>query len=193
MSSQRCKSYSERARSRWRFTEKKRLHPRKYISKGPTYIWHIDGHDKLKPFDVSLHGCIDGFSRKLIWLKVGLSNKNPDAIAHYYLDAISELGGVPHIIKADDGTEHALIEPIHIYLRSINEEEGIENAFSITTSPQNQRIEAYWSILQRDRLGWWKRFLKALSGNEMLDTSDPVILDCVRFSFIDLIRHELKN
>ena len=64
---------------------KRRLHPRKYISKGPTYIWHIDGHDKLKPFDFSLHGCIDGFSRKLIWLKVGLSNKNPDAISSLLL------------------------------------------------------------------------------------------------------------
>ena len=29
------------------------------------------------------------------------------------------------IIKADDGTEHALIESIHIHLRSINEEERI--------------------------------------------------------------------
>ena len=46
------------------------------------------------------------------------------------------------IIKADDGTEHALIESIHIYLRSINEEERIENAFRNATSPQNQRIEA---------------------------------------------------
>ena len=76
---------------------------------------------------------------------------------------------------------------------SINEEEGIGNAFSITASPQNQRIEAYWSILQRDRLGWWKRFLQDLSDNDMLDTSDPVILDSVRFSFIDLIRHDLNR
>ena len=97
------------------------------------------------------------------------------------------------IIKADDGTEHPLIEPIHIYLRSINEEERIENAFSNVTSPQNQRIEAYWSVLQRDRLGWWKRFLQDLSDNDMLDTSDPVILDCVRFSFIDLVRHDLNR
>ena len=100
-----------------------------------------------------MHGCKDGFSRKLIWLKVGWSNKNSDVIVYYYLDAISELGCVPHIIKADDGTEHALIKPIHIFLRSINEKQGIENAFSITTSPQNQRIEAYWSILKWDRLG----------------------------------------
>ena len=101
----------------------------------------------------SLHGCIYKFSRKLSWLKVRSSNQNPEVIVHYFLDAISELGDVPHIIKADDGTEHALIEPIHIYLCSINEEEGIENVFGITTSPQNQRIEAYWSILRRDRLG----------------------------------------
>ena len=107
-----------------------------------------------------MHDCIDGFSRKLIWLKVVSSYKNPDVIAHYYLDDLPELGGVPHIIKAHDGTKHALIEPLHIYLLSINEEEGIENAFSITTFLQSQRIEAYWSILQRDRLGWWKRFLE---------------------------------
>ena len=54
-----------------------------------------------------------------------------------------------HIIKTDDGTEHALIEPFHIYLLSINEEEEIENAFSNATSPQNQRIEAY-----SNRIDW---------------------------------------
>ena len=157
MSSRRCKSYSERAWFKGRFIEKKekkwRLHQRKYVFKGPNYTWHIDGHDKLKSFGFSVHSCKDGFSRKLIWLKVGSSNKSSDVIAYYYLDAISELGCVPHIIKADDGTERALIKPIHIFLRSINEKEGIENAFSITTSPQNQRIEAYWFILQWDRLG----------------------------------------
>ena len=140
-----------------------------------------------------VHGCIDASFRKLICLKVGLSNKNRDVIAHYYSNIISELEGAPHIIKTDDGTEHALIESIHIYLRSINEEEEIENAFSNTISPQNQRIEAYWSVLQRDRFGSRKRFLQDLSDNDMLDTSDPVILDCVRFSFIDLLRHDLNR
>ena len=140
-----------------------------------------------------MHGSIDAFFRKLICLKVGLSNKNRDVIAHYYSNTISELEGAPHIIKTDDGTEHALIESIHIYLRSINEEEGIENAFRNTISPQNLRIEAYWSVLQRDRLVWRKVILQDLSDNDMLDTSDPVILACVRFSFIDLVRHDLNG
>ena len=55
----------------------RRLRRRAYSSLGPNHIWHIDGHDKLKPFGFSVHGCIDGFSRRLIWLEVGPTNKNP--------------------------------------------------------------------------------------------------------------------
>lgn len=92
----------------------RRLHRRKYVSKGQNYIWHIDGHYKLKPFGFSVYGWIDWFSRNLILLKVEFAYKNTDVTARY-LDAISDLGGVARI-KADDGTEHRLIEPIHIYL-----------------------------------------------------------------------------
>ena len=41
--------------------KKRRLRRRKYQSQGPNYVWHIDGHDKLKPFGFSIQGCIDGF------------------------------------------------------------------------------------------------------------------------------------
>lgn len=61
--------------------KKKRLRRRECHTKGPNYIWHIDGHDKLKPFGFSIHGCIDGFSRRLIWLEVSTINKNPEVIA----------------------------------------------------------------------------------------------------------------
>ena len=49
---------------------KHRLKRRKYISCGPNYVWHIDGNDKLKPFGFCIHAGIDGFSRKILWLKV---------------------------------------------------------------------------------------------------------------------------
>ena len=45
---------------------KRRLQRRKYESAGPNAVWHMDGHDKLKPFGISIHGCIDGFSRNII-------------------------------------------------------------------------------------------------------------------------------
>ena len=58
-----------------------RLKRRKYRNKGPNHVWHMDGNDKLKPFDFYIHGCIDGFSRKMIWLHVGNTNKDPAVIA----------------------------------------------------------------------------------------------------------------
>jgi len=36
----------------------------------PGHMWHLDGYDKLKPCGIPIIGCIDGFSRKVIWLKV---------------------------------------------------------------------------------------------------------------------------
>ena len=63
----------------------------------------------------------------------------------------------------------------------------------ITTSPRNQRIEANWSILKRDRIGWWHRFLQDLSDLELFSRDDPVIVDCARFCFIEFIRDELQS
>lgn len=170
---------------------RKRLHRRKYRSPGPNFAWHIDGHDKLKLYGFSIHGCIDGFSRKLIWLEVGASNKLPEVVAGFYLEAVSKLKGVPLTIKADDGTEHSLIEPMHIYLRSLSGGQNVNDSFSRISSPQNQRIESYWAMLQRDKIGWWKRLFSDLADLDMLDTLDPVLLDCIHFCFMPLIRKDL--
>ena len=71
--------------------KRKRLRRRAYHTKGPNSVWHIDGHDKLKPFGFSIHACIDGFSRRLIWLEVGPTNKDPEVIAKMYLDAVKQI------------------------------------------------------------------------------------------------------
>ena len=67
-----------------------RLERRQYRSKGPNYImiWHTDGYDKLKPFGFCIQGCIDGYSRRIIWLEGGVTNNYPDVTAGYFLDAI---------------------------------------------------------------------------------------------------------
>ena len=44
------------------------LRRRIYHSPGPNFVWHVDGYDKLKPYGFPVHGCIDGYSRKILWL-----------------------------------------------------------------------------------------------------------------------------
>ena len=87
--------------------KRRRLRRRKYTSPGPNFVWHIDGHDKLKRYGFSIHGGIDGFSRRVLWLEVSTSNKMPEVIAKYYLDAVKR-NGLPVNVKADDGREHSL-------------------------------------------------------------------------------------
>lgn len=156
-------------------------------------MWYIDGHDKLKPYGFSIHGCINGFSRRLIWLDVSSSNKKPELITSYYINAVKQLGGIPKKLKTDDGTEHSLIERMHLALRDLSCDENVIQSFSIVSSPLNQRIESYWSKLKQDRVGWWQRFFKDMIDLEILDPSNPVVLDCVRFCFMHLIRKELLD
>ena len=80
---------------------KHRLKRRKCINCGPNYVWHIDRNNKLKPFGFCIHAGIDGFSRKILWLKVSYTNKDPLAVCQYYLDAITTLGALPKKVRAD--------------------------------------------------------------------------------------------
>lgn len=34
---------------------------RSYVNKGPNYLIHIDGYDKLKRYGFPIHGAIDGY------------------------------------------------------------------------------------------------------------------------------------
>ncbi|KAJ8311347.1 hypothetical protein KUTeg_010702 [Tegillarca granosa] len=68
---------------------------------GPNFLWHIDGYDKLKPYAIAIHGCIDGFSQHIIWLQAKNTNKDPRVVARYYIDAIEHANGNPMKIRAD--------------------------------------------------------------------------------------------
>ena len=64
------------------------------------------GYDKLKLYGFAVHACIDGWSRKLLWLLVTRSNNPPDNIASYYLETVDEFGGYPVELVTDLGTEN---------------------------------------------------------------------------------------
>ena len=87
----------------------RRLHRRTYVSPGANFCWHINGYDRLKPFGFSMHGCVDGFSRRILWLEVQRSNKNPRLIARYtdcILNSVKGAHGCPARVYTDRGTEN---------------------------------------------------------------------------------------
>ena len=98
--------------------------------------------DKIKSYGFAIHDPIDGFSRKILWLRVASSNNNPKVIASYYMDCIRQLRLVLEAIKSDRGTENTIICGIQRFLRR-NAEDLISNkdSFVYGSSTRNQRIE----------------------------------------------------
>ena len=80
-----------------------RLQRREYLNPGPNFCWHADGYDKLKSFGFPIHGCIDGFCRKIMWLEIVKTNNNPHVIGKLFLDCIKEQRGCPTVLRTDRG------------------------------------------------------------------------------------------
>ena len=74
--------------------KQKKLKRRIMHVQGPNFVWSTDGYDKLRHWGFYIHGCIDAYSRYIIWLHIGKSNKQSQLILKYYLDAIKELEGI---------------------------------------------------------------------------------------------------
>ena len=150
-----------------------RLQRRKYYSLGPNWVWHIDGYDKLKPYGISIHGAIDGFSRKVLWLEVANSNKDPRTVCNYFLNVCRTIDGVPRKVVGDRGTENVHVAAVQRFLRR-NHGDFLSNekCFQYGKSITNQRIEAFWSQLRGSCTGWWMSFFKDMIEENDLDTSD---------------------
>lgn len=168
-----------------------RLRRRQYISRGPNFIWHTDGHDKVKRFGFAIHGCIDGFSKKLIWLKVGTSNNDPHIIAGYYLEAVSHFEILPAMLRADHGSENSTIELLQMAMRQDhNDEYAGSRSFLYGKSTANQRIESYWGILRQQV--FFINIFKIMEANHSIDVSNPFQIDLLRFCFGSIVQQGIE-
>ena len=165
-----------------------------YSTNGPNHLWHLDGYDKLKPFGFPVHRCIDGFSRRILWLQVAHSNNDPRVISSFHVSCIKEMKGVPRILRGDRGTENVNVAGLQRFFRRDSSDDMVGNkSFLYGRSVSNQRIEAWWSFLRKSETDWWIRFFKDLIDSGHFDNSNPIHLDCMKFSFTGLIQDELTR
>ena len=121
-----------------------RLQRRRYSTPGPNFLWHLDGWDKLKPYGFCVHDCIDGFSRRILWLEVGSTNKDAKVVVNHFLGTAQQLDGVPRLIRTDQGTENTWIATLQKFFRR-NDEDGLAGNKSIIQwkSTANQRMKHF--------------------------------------------------
>lgn len=170
----------------------KSLRRRTYHTPGPNCVWHVDGYDKLKPYGFPIHGCIDGYSRKVLWLKVCRTNNNPAVTGQHFLDAVKKYGGCPTLLRSDNGTENVIMAGIQSYFRCDGEDDlaGVK-AHRYGSSHTNQRIECWWSFLRKNRSNWWINFFKDLVEAGHLNTASDLHKECLWYCFAQLLQQDL--
>ena len=164
-----------------------RLRRRRYHNPGPNYAWHCDGYDKLKPYGFPIHGCIDGWSRKILWLYVTRSNNQPDNIAAYYLDAVKEYGGCPVDLVTDLGTENGTMAATQSFFRDD------PDSHRYVPSPRNQRIEGWWGFFRKSCSTWWMNFFSDLVTEGTVNLTSELEMECLWFCFAGILQKILNE
>ena len=111
---------------------------RVYSVAGAQVLWHSDGCHHLVQYGIVLHGCIDGFSRKIMWFAFR-DNNSSDTVGELHRRAILE-HGLPRVIRTDYGFENSKIWATTNALRDL----GYRVKFIRGRSVHNQRIERLW-------------------------------------------------
>jgi hypothetical protein len=125
-----------------------------YISLGPNDMWHVDGHVKLEPFGIEIYAAIDGYSRFLVWIYVGISARTVVSVLRQSLDAFTSMGFQPRKIRSDRGTETTLMADTQYELRRLQDPSlRPSDCYIYGRSVDNQRIEAWWGMLSRTCTG----------------------------------------
>jgi hypothetical protein len=165
-----------------------RLRRRQYFNEGSNYLWHIDGYDKLKPYGIAIHGCIDGYSRFVIWLEAWHTNNDPKITAGYYWLALHQYNGCPSRVRSDRGTENVVIADMQKFLRRNHKDDFCgEKSFLYGTSQHNQRIESWWCFLRKSTIQFYVNIFEEMKNNDEFD-GDFLDKNLIRFCFMNLIQ-----
>ena len=163
------------------------LRRRRYVSEGSNSCWHADGHDKLKPYGFPIHGYIDGYSSRILWLKVTKSNSHAKVPAAYYVDTMKELGVCPKLLQTDCGTENVLMAAIQSRLHAS------VHAHRYSSSVANIRIENWWSHNRKGYTGWLINFFKDMVATGEFNLGNTLHMELAWYTFSPLLQYELDQ
>ncbi|XP_067931711.1 uncharacterized protein [Watersipora subatra] len=169
------------------------LRRRVYVNKGPNYLIHVDGYDKLKRYGLRIHGAIDGYSKKLLWLYVGHSNNDPKYVAYNFTQYINCIKGVLRCIRMDRGTENTLIEDIQATIRECHTDDMARNSVLYGSSTHNQPIERWWRSARQLGLQYYLNYFKDLEIAGNFETGNHKDVMCLRYCFMHIVKQKLHE
>jgi hypothetical protein len=68
-------------------------------------------------FPMAIYGCIDTATRRLLWLRIWVTNSDPKVIGRWYLEYPYETRVMPSFLRLNKGTETGVMAAMHAFLR----------------------------------------------------------------------------
>ena len=167
-----------------------------FVIQGVNWVWSLDGHDKLVGFQnwtfpITLYGCYDTASRKMLYLKVWTSNSRPELIAGWYFDYVYEAKKIPSMLRFNKGTETGTLATLHAFLRRKHGDMAPEDTVHFGSSTSN-RIERYWKEIHERMEKFFKRQLLELLERGHYDPEDEDDRNILAFIYITIVQREVN-
>ncbi|XP_078362786.1 uncharacterized protein LOC144646946 [Oculina patagonica] len=163
-----------------------RIQRRPYSVPHPNYLWHIDTNMKLRHWRMCIHGCVDGYSRAIIYLVVNNNNRATTVLACFQQATVE--WGHPSRVRADKGGENVAVGDYMIWYRGEN-----RGSFLTGLSVRNTRIERLWRDVVECVVCVFSSLFLFLEANFILEPGNDIDIYALHYVFFPRIQRLLNR
>ncbi len=149
-------------------------------------LWHIDGLHCLIRWKIVIHGGIDGFSRRVVYLHAS-GNNRAETVLEQFRKAVRECGW-PSRVRSDKGGENVEVAKAMISMRGAGRKSHLTGS-----SVHNQRIERLWRDTFRCVGQLYYALFYEMEDCDLLCVDSNIDLYCLQYVFIPRINAQLKQ
>ena len=159
---------------------------RSYWVPGPNSLWHMDGHHSLIRWRFVVHGCVDGFSRMIVYLACATNNRAATVFKMFRRAAVEY--GVPSRVRSDKGGENVSVCHYMVSVRGPGRGSHIAGS-----SVHNQRVERMWRDVYRCVCCSFHEVFYLLEAQGLLDPDNECDLFVLHEVFLRVINYHLDT